>query len=171
MSQQHEAHLHYNIDGIEIVLVTFFITYDSKAEVAETLSDGTPEQLEVSKQVMLFDQSSDVNPVAVEVGWRYLSDTHSTELTPVQRKQLMMEFIPDLREILRLGYNDYKPQEGMFLFAYPHGMKNYFDMSDESAKEGSRQRALFARRVGFGKLKEDDLVWGIYDANGRVLPL
>lgn len=172
MTQQHEAHLHYNIDGIEIVLATFFITYESKDDVVDILSkDGTAEQLEVSKQAMLFDQRPDVSPAAVEVGWRYLSDTHSTELTPEQRKKLMMEFIPDLREVLRIGYNEITPQEGIILFAHPHGNKDYFDMTEESAKEGARQRAIFGRRVGFGDMKDDDLIWGIYNTEGKVLPL
>ena len=171
--QRHESHLEYDIDGIDIKLVTFFICYDSKEDLLEMLSRDAPsdEAIEISKQAMLWDERPDVSPAAVEVGWRYLSDTHSTELTMEQKQKLIKEFIPDLRDVLQQGYNGHKPQEGIILCAYPHGHKDMFDWSTQSAEEGKRQRALFAKRVGFGDIKGDDFVWGRYDDNGRVKPL
>ena len=172
-STMNEARIQYNIDGIEIFIITFFVLFKTKEDFLHNLiRDGyTLDILEVSRKAMLWDERPEVHHQVVEVGWRYESNTHSTQLTPAQRKQLITEFIIDVRDILRQGYNGWEPEEGIVLVAWPHGMKHYFDWSENSAAEGARQRALFAKRVGFGDVKEDDLVWGIYDAKGRVHPL
>lgn len=153
-------------------LVTYIVPYQNKASylyyryldagpsVKDSLINGFAENILYEDEAMI-----------AEVGWEVKYKTHPSQLDKMERIKLMLEFNKTCYDNIHNGMFGYIPKPGYVLTSEPKGAKVDMGPSLNSWKEGAKNRAAFARRVGFGEVKEDGWNYGIYDENVKLKPL
>ena len=69
------------------------------------------------------------------------------------------------------GMAELSPRPGDVLVAKPHGPKIDEGFTESSLVIGQRQRAMVAKRFGFGNLQDDDFQYARYDENCILRPI
>ena len=106
-----------------------------------------------------------------EVGYEVKYTKQPSEFTLEERKKIFYEFIKYTYENLHDGIVKIKPKPGDVLAAKPHGPKLNDGFNESSLVVGKRQRALVARKFGFGDLQEDGFQYARYDENCVLKPI
>lgn len=101
----------------------------------------------------------------IEVGWEVVYSKNPDEFTFEERKKVLYSFIKDTHNHLKYGMANTTPQIGDVLVAKPHGPKINEGFTEESLTIGKYQRALVAKKFGFGKLYDDGFQYARYDEN------
>ena len=106
-----------------------------------------------------------------EVGYEVKYTKQPSEFSLEERKKIFYEFIKYTYENLHDGIVKIKPKPGDVLAAKPHGPKLNDGFNESSLVVGKRQRALVARKFGFGDLQEDGFQYARYDENCVLKPI
>jgi len=106
-----------------------------------------------------------------EVGYEVKYTKQPSEFSLEERKKIFYEFIKYTYENLHDGIVKIKPKPGDILAAKPHGPKLNDGFNESSLIVGKRQRALVARKFGFGDLQEDGFQYARYDENCDLHPI
>ena len=106
-----------------------------------------------------------------EVGYEVKYTKQPSEFSLEERKKIFYEFIKYTYENLHDGIVKIKPKPGDILAAKPHGPKLNDGFNESSLVVGKRQRALVARKFGFGELYEDGFQYARYDENSELKPI
>ena len=106
-----------------------------------------------------------------EVGYEVKYTKQPSEFSLEERKKIFYEFIKYTYENLHDGIVKIKPKPGDILAAKPHGPKLNDGFNESSLVVGKRQRALVARKFGFGELYEDGFQYARYDENCELKPI
>jgi len=106
-----------------------------------------------------------------EVGYEVKYTKQPSEFSLEERKKIFYEFIKYTYENLHDGIVKIKPKPGDILAAKPHGPKLNDGFNESSLVVGKRQRALVARKFGFGELYEDGFQYARYDENCVLNPI
>ena len=169
-----EKDLPYTIDGIDMTFVPFVVPFAKREDFPYSLiieGDLTREQLAATWTVTTSRPRPTAGPEIVEVGWRFECNKHIEQLSKKTRTKALLRFAKDLRDVINEGLLGVTPSENMMLVAFPHGRKSALDLSQRSLEDGTKQRAQFAQRVGFGSVFPDNMSYGIYDNEGHLLPV
>ena len=170
----YENQVVFNVEGKEIKLIGMYYAYKKKEDFIFSLINDkkvTPEQLAEIYDNMRWDERPDYEIEMVEVSWRFEAMVHQEEIPMKKRFMMLRKFIPFLREFLKEGYGGPSPKADILLTAYPFGLKNYNDWSEDSQKKGATQRSYIAKMMGFGPVKDCGWMFGKYDADGKIHPL
>ena len=106
-----------------------------------------------------------------EVGYEVKYTKQPSEFSLEERKKIFYEFIKYTYENLHDGIVKIKPKPGDILAAKPHGPKLNDGFNESSLVVGKRQRALVARKFGFGELYEDGFQYARYDEKCELKPI
>ena len=165
----------FNADGHEVKLVGMYYAYKKKEDFIFSLINDTKVdavQLEQIYNEMRWDERADYDVMEmVEVSWRFEAMVHQNELPMKQRVMMLRKFLPFLREFLKDGYGGPSPKADVLLAAYPRGLKDMNDWTEESQKIGARQRSNITKMMGFGPVKDSGWVFGLYDEERKIHPL
>lgn len=132
---------------------------------------ATTEQLDGIYKNLRLDERANYDIELVEVSWRYESETlHQLQLDMKDRVYIIQKFMPFLKEFLTNGYGGPTPHQDIMVVAMPQGFK-YNNMGYVDGPEGQRQRALIAKRVGMGKMKECGWCFAKYGPDLKLQPL
>jgi hypothetical protein len=170
----YEHQVVFDIEGEEVKLVGMYYAYKKKEDfIFSLINDKKVDavQLEQLYNEMRWDERSDYDIEMVEVAWRFEAMVHQNELPMKYRFKILRKFIPFLRDFLKNGYGGPSPSKDVLLTAFPHGLKDYNDWSEDSKQTGARQRSNIAKMMGFGPVKECGWMFGLYDDEGKIHPL
>jgi hypothetical protein len=107
----------------------------------------------------------------MEVGWEVKYTKQPDQFSLEERKKVFYEFIKYTYDHLQKGMIGFYPQPGDVLAAKPHGPKINEGFNEESLTVGRRQRALVARKFGFGELYDDGFQYARYDDDCILRPI
>lgn len=125
------------------------------------------ERISVLAENILFNEKTRIG----EISWKVVYTKDPTEFTLEQRKKMFYAFIKDSHNDLINGALSLKPQVGDILVGNPYGPKINQGHTQESITIGTKQRAIFAKKFGFGDVKSDGFSYGRYDENLMLRPL
>jgi len=129
------------------------------------------------KKIYNFLQKTDFeyqpNDIQVcEVGWYISGYTKPPEqFTTKNRKRMLFKIFNDIKFDLEKGVWMIYPAPNMILSAYPYGKKLNVEQDDVAFKKGRDNRMYFAKRLGFGEIQEDGMMYAKYDNDLTLKPL
>ena len=160
--------------GDEVKLIARYLAYKKKEDFLFSLCHNEKQSYEQCSGVyenLRLDERANYDIELVEVSWRYESETlHQLQLNMKDRVYIIQKFMPFLKQFLNNGYGGPTPHENIMAVAMPQGFK-YNDLGYVDGKAGQRQRALIAKRVGIGAMKECGWSFAKYDSNLKLQPL
>lgn len=106
-----------------------------------------------------------------EVYWKVVYTNDPTEFTLEERRAIFGYFIKDVKDWFTNGFTKFKPREGDMLVSNPYGPKINKGFTKESMDEGTKQRSLWNKRLGFSDLKSDGFCYARYDQDLKLRPL
>jgi len=106
-----------------------------------------------------------------EVGWEVKYTKQPDQFPLEERKKIFYNFIKYTYENLEKGMIGLYPRVGDVLAAKPHGPKINEGFNDDSLTVGKRQRALVARKFGFGPIYDDGFQYARYDEDCILRPI
>ena len=107
-----------------------------------------------------------------EVGWYLSGYTKPPEQFSVKnRKRMLFKIFNDIKFDLAKGVWMIYPRPNMILTAYPYGKKLNVEDDTLSFKKGKDNRMYFAKRLGFGEIQEDGMMYAKYDDTLTLKPL
>lgn len=114
-----------------------------------------------------FNEKTRIAEVGYEVKYTKQPDQFSLE----ERKQIFYNFIKYTYKNLEDGMVSLSPRPGDILAAKPHGPKLNEGFNESSLIVGKRQRAIVAKKFGFGDLQDDGFQYARYDENCILKPI
>lgn len=161
--------------GDEVKLIARYLAYKKKEDFLFAICHNEKQTLEQCRGIydnLRLNERANYDIELAEVSWRYESATlHQLQLDMKDRVYIMRKFMPFLREFLTNGYGGPTPHENIMAVAYPHGFKMYDNLGNVSAEDGQKQRAMLARRVGIGAMKDFGWSFAKYGSDGKLHPL
>lgn len=135
-----------------------------------------PEDLTKRKIVEFLEktkfQPDNLDIQVCEVGW-YISGYSKPieEFETRNRKRVLFKIIKDIKHDLEHGVWMIYPKPNLILTAYPYGKK--IDQHDEELawEKGKHNRMTFAKRLGFGDIQEDGMMYAKYNEDYKLEPL
>lgn len=160
-------------DGVEVNLIARYFAYKKKEDFLFAVCHNekqTDAQCAGIYDNLRLDERAEGDVELVEVSWRYESETHQLQLSMQDRVYMMQRFIPFLKDFLANGYGGITLVNNIMAVALPQGFK-YNNLGYVDGKVGQRQRAVLAKRVGIGAMKECGWSFAKYDSNLKLQPL
>lgn len=106
-----------------------------------------------------------------EVYWKVIYTNDPTEFTLEERRAIFSYFIKDVKNYFTNGFDKFKPREGDILVSNPYGPKINKGFTKDSMEIGTRQRAIWNKRLGFGNLQSDGFCYSRYNSDLELTPL
>jgi len=165
--------VNFNCEDGAMAIYTFVILYQTKKSYLylEFLdhhdSPYLKDKIKVLAERIQFHEKGRL----AEVGYEVKYTKQPSEFSLEERKKIFYEFIKYTYENLQDGIVKIKPRPGDILAAKPHGPKLNDGFNESSLTIGKRQRALVARKFGFGELYEDGFQYARYDENCVLKPI
>ena len=156
-----------------IMIFTFIILYKTKKSYLwlEFLDNYNEDDLEdiISKLAERIRYKEKTR--LAEVGYEAKYTQQPNQFTLKERKKILLDFMKMTYTHLAEGMAELSPQPGDVLVAKPHGPKIDEGFTESSLVIGQKQRALVAKRLGFGNLQDDDFQYARYDENCILRPI
>lgn len=173
---QEEKRIHqviYKCPSGAMSIYTFIILYETKKSylypeyVHNIDAPDLKEKIKTLAERIYFNEKTRV----AEVGWEVVYSKNPDEFTFNERKKILYSFIKDTYNHLENGMAKTKPQIGDILAANPYGPKINDGFTEKSLEIGKYQRALLAKKFGFGQLYSDGFQYARYDENLILRPI
>ena len=156
-----------------IMISTFIILYKTKKSYLwlEFLDSYEEDDLEniISKLAERIKYKE--NTRLAEVGYEAKYTQQPNQFSLKERKKILLDFMKMTCTHLADGMAELSPRPGDILVAKPHGPKIDEGFTESSLVIGQRQRAMVAKRFGFGNLQDDDFQYARYDDNCILRPI
>ena len=156
-----------------IMISTFIILYKTKKSYLwlEFLDNYEEDDLEdiISKLAERIKYKE--NTRLAEVGYEAKYTQQPNQFSLKERKKILLDFMKMTCTHLADGMAELSPRSGDILVAKPHGPKINEGFTESSLVIGQRQRAMVAKRFGFGNLQDDDFQYARYDENCILRPI
>jgi len=156
-----------------IMISTFIILYKTKKSYLwlEFLDSYEEDDLEdiISKLAERIKYKE--NTRLAEVGYEAKYTQQPNQFSLKERKKILLDFMKMTCTHLADGMAELSPRSGDILVAKPHGPKINEGFTESSLVIGQRQRAMVAKRFGFGNLQDDDFQYARYDENCILRPI
>ena len=156
-----------------IMISTFIILYKTKKSYLwlEFLDNYEEDNLEdiISKLAERIKYKEKTR--VAEVGYEAKYTQQPNQFTLKERKKILIDFMKMTYVHLAEGMVELSPKPGDVLVAKPHGPKIDEGFTESSLVIGQRQRAMVAKRLGFGNLQDDDFQYARYDENCILRPI
>ena len=156
-----------------IMISTFIILYKTKKSYLwlEFLDNYEEDDLEdiISKLAERIKYKE--NTRLAEVGYEAKYTQQPNQFSLKERKKILLDFMKMTCTHLADGMAELSPRSGDILVAKPHGPKINEGFTESSLVIGQRQRAMVAKRFGFGNLQDDDFQYARYDDNCILRPI
>jgi len=156
-----------------IMISTFIILYKTKKSYLwlEFLDNYEEDDLEdiISKLAERIKYKE--NTRLAEVGYEAKYTQQPNQFSLKERKKILLDFMKMTCTHLADGMAELSPRPGDVLVAKPHGPKINEGFTESSLVIGQRQRAMVAKRFGFGNLQDDDFQYARYDDNCILRPI
>lgn len=156
-----------------MAIYTYIIPYQNKKSYLYLEFEdyyGTPElekRIETLADRIHFHEKTRL----MEVGWEVKYTKDPDQFSLEERKKIFYNFIKYTYDHLKKGMIGLYPKPGDILAAKPHGPKINEGFSNHSLTVGKRQRALVARKFGFGELYDDGFQYARYDEDCILKPI
>ncbi len=160
-------------DGIEVNLIAKYLAYPKKEDFLFELcmrQKVTSEALAGVYDNLRLEERADGDVELVEISWRYESETHQLQLNMKDRVYLMQRFMPFMKKFVSEGFGGPTPSENLMMTAMPKGFK-YRNSGYVSGDLGQKQRAILAKRVGMGVMKDFGWSFAKYNSDLKLQPL
>lgn len=160
------------LDGA-MAIYTFIILYQTKKSylylefVDHYGSPSLEKRISTLAENIHFNEKTRIAEVGYEVKYTKQPDQFSLE----ERKQIFYNFIKYTYKNLEDGMVKLSPRPGDILAAKPHGPKLNEGFNESSLIVGKRQRAIVAKKFGFGDLQDDGFQYARYDENCILKPI
>lgn len=156
-----------------IMISTFIILYKTKKSYLwlEFLDSYEEDDLEniISKLAERIRYKEKTR--LAEVGYEAKYTQQPNQFSLKERKKILLDFMKMTCTHLADGMAELSPRPGDILVAKPHGPKINEGFTESSLVIGQRQRAMVAKRFGFGNLQDDDFQYARYDENCILRPI
>ena len=156
-----------------IMISTFIILYKTKKSYLwlEFLDNYEEDDLEdiISKLAKRIKYKEKTR--LAEVGYEAKYTQQPNQFSLKERKKILLDFMKMTCTHLADGMAELSPRPGDILVAKPHGPKIDEGFTESSLVIGQRQRAMVAKRFGFGNLQDDDFQYARYDENCILRPI
>lgn len=156
-----------------IMISTFIILYKTKKSYLwlEFLDNYEEDDLEdiISKLAERIKYKEKTR--LAEVGYEAKYTQQPNQFSLKERKKILLDFMKMTCTHLADGMAELSPRPGDILVAKPHGPKINEGFTESSLVIGQRQRAMVAKRFGFGNLQDDDFQYARYDDNCILRPI
>ena len=156
-----------------IMISTFIILYKTKKSYLwlEFLDNYEEDDLEdiISKLAERIKYKEKTR--LAEVGYEAQYTQQPNQFSLKERKKILLDFMKMTCTHLADGMAELSPRPGDILVAKPHGPKIDEGFTESSLVIGQRQRAMVAKRFGFGNLQDDDFQYARYDENCILRPI
>ena len=156
-----------------IMISTFIILYKTKKSYLwlEFLDNYEEDDLEdiISKLAERIKYKEKTR--LAEVGYEAKYTQQPNQFSLKERKKILLDFMKMTCTHLADGMAELSPRSGDILVAKPHGPKINEGFTESSLVIGQRQRAMVAKRFGFGNLQDDDFQYARYDENCILRPI
>ena len=156
-----------------IMISTFIILYKTKKSYLwlEYLDNYDEDNLEniISKLAERIRYKEKTR--LAEVGYVAKYTQQPNQFSLKERKKILLDFMKMTCTHLADGMAELSPRPGDVLVAKPHGPKINEGFTESSLVIGQRQRAMVAKRFGFGNLQDDDFQYARYDENCILRPI
>ena len=156
-----------------IMISTFIILYKTKKSYLwlEFLDSYEEDDLEniISKLAERIRYKEKTR--LAEVGYEAKYTQQPNQFSLKERKKILLDFMKMTCTHLADGMAELSPRSGDILVAKPHGPKINEGFTESSLVIGQRQRAMVAKRFGFGNLQDDDFQYARYDENCILRPI
>ena len=106
-----------------------------------------------------------------DIGWDVIYSKQPDQFTNEERTRMYMQFLKEGSQFFRGDFYGLSPRVGDMLAARPQGPKINEGFTENSLQMGARQRALIARRYGFGFVYEDGLQYARYNDDLELEPV
>ena len=160
--------------GDEVKLIARYFAYKKKEDFLFAVCNNekqTTAQCAGIYDNLRLDERADNDLELVEISWRYESETlHQLQLSMKDRVYLMQRFMPFMKKFVNEGFGGPIPSENLMMTAMPQGYK-YRNSGYVSGDRGQKQRAILAKRVGMGMMKDFGWSFAKYDSNLKLQPL
>ena len=160
-------------DDKEASIVCRYAAYKKKEDFIFSLINDektTSKELSAVYGNMRLDERAEGDVELVEVSWRYESEIHQLQLCMQDRVYMMQRFIPFLKDFLANGYGGITLVNNIMAVAKPQGFK-YNNLGYTDGAAGQRQRAILAKRVGMGVMKDFGWSFAKYSSDLKLQPL
>jgi hypothetical protein len=156
-----------------IMISTFIILYKTKKSYLwlEFLDNYEEDDLEDTISELAERINYKEKTRLAEVGYEAKYTQQPNQFTLKERKKVLLDFMKMTYTHLADGMIKTSPRPGDILVAKPHGPKIDEGFTESSLVIGQRQRAMVAKRLGFGNLQDDGFQYARYDENCILRPI
>jgi len=166
---------YYCEDGSAMAVYLFLIPYLTKKSylypaflrLKETNDSDIKEKIHYLAKCIRFEEKTRL----ADVGWEVKYTKEPDQFNTADRTKIIFNLFKQFIESLSDGMCGYSPRPGDILAAKPYGPKINEGFNESSIIVGTRQRYLVARKVGFGKLYENEFCYARYDDNLKLCPI
>jgi len=163
----------FRFDSGAIAVYSFIIFYENKKsylwlEFLDSYEDAQRKQrIRTLAERIKFNEKTRLAEVGYEAKYTQDPSLFSHE----ERKNLLLNFIKITHDNLKNGMTKLSPQPGDILVAKPYGPKIDQGFTESSITIGTRQRAIVAKKFGFGELYNDGFQYARYDEKCILRPI
>ena len=165
--------VNYMLPSGAMAVYTFIIPYFNKKsylylEFEDNYHrDNLKEKIKTLAKRIYFKEKT----MICEVGWEVTYTKQPDQFGFDERKKVLFDFIKNTYTNLNQGMFGLTPHPGIILVAKPYGPKLNEGFTHSSIELGTHQRALVARKFGFGKMLDDGFCYARYDDNLILQPI
>ena len=154
----------------------FITVYESKDQYLyismydNVMNNEDPEYVKEHMKKVMETIRYDNKSRMVEIGWKWKSPYHQTELPKTDKTRLLFEAFKHLRGLAVKGeWCGVEGIDGDTVVVYPRACKDWLSYTTSSMEIGTKQRHSMAKRFGFGEVSFEGTQFATYN-KGKLIP-
>ena len=154
----------------------FITVYESKDQYLyismydNVMNNEDPEYVKEHMKKVMETIRYDNKSRMVEIGWKWKSPYHQTELPKTDKTRLLFEAFKRLRGLAVKGeWCGVEGIDGDTVVVYPRACKDWLTYTTSSMEIGTKQRHSMAKRFGFGEVSFEGTQFATYN-KGKLIP-
>ena len=154
----------------------FITVYESKDQYLyismydNVMNNEDPEYVKEHMKKVMETIRYDNKSRMVEIGWKWKSPYHQTELPKTDKTRLLFEAFKHLRGLAVKGeWCGVEGIDGDTVVVYPRACKDWLTYTTSSMEIGTKQRHSMAKRFGFGEVSFEGTQFATYN-KGKLIP-
>tara|TARA_R110000823_G_C15854825_1_gene492559 strand:- start:264 stop:887 length:624 start_codon:yes stop_codon:yes gene_type:complete len=154
----------------------FITVYESKDQYLyismydNVMNNEDPEYVKEHMKKVMETIRYDNKSRMIEIGWKWKSPYHQTELPKTDKTRLLFEAFKHFRGLAVKGeWCGVEVIDGDTVVVYPRACKDWLTYTTSSMEIGTKQRHSMAKRFGFGEVSFEGTQFATYN-KGKLIP-
>ena len=154
----------------------FITVYENKDQYLymsmydNVINNEEPEYVKQNMKDLMETIRYDNKSRMVEIGFKWKSPFHQTELPKTDKTRLLFKAFQHFRGLAEKGeWCGTKGIDGDTVVVYPRACKDWLTYTTSSMEIGTKQRHSMAKRFGFGEVSFEGTQFATYD-KGKLIP-